>query len=334
MYKILILLAVLGWIGDSAADASIELRDGQVQIALRSDSAVASSQVMLGDVAVLHTRELSAIQRLVSLPLGRAPAVGTESVLARPAIERWIRSQFGMTREQLVWSGPEEAHVRTLAQELPAAQLQRLAEAALRDWLGQRTSRYELQAVAPPRDLKLPAGLVELHVRPFPANAEPAQRTVVWVDVLVNASLVRAVPVSFRLDAFRDAWVAPAGLASGVNLAPSMVEKRELKLTGRPQREDFPVAQSQDGPIFKGWHTTKPVEAGEPITLRNVGPAALVARGEWVLLRLNSGLVQLERRAQVMQDGKLGQVVKVRSSNGLEPISARVMGAGQVEATL
>ena len=334
MRNVLSLIVAFCWLTSPTASAALELREGQVQIALRADIAVAGEQVSLGDIAILRTRDLPTIQRLMSLSLGRAPTAGAQAVVRREAIARWIRGHLGLGREQVLWSGPDEARVRRLAQEIPGARLERTAETALRGWVAQRASRYQIQAVVTPGDLKVPAGPVELQVRPFADNAEPAQRMVVWLDVQVDGRFVRAVPVSFRVDAYRDAWVAPAGVANGVALAPRMVERREVKITGRPTGEGLPAGRLGSSPLVTGWRTTKPVGEGEPITVRNAAPAPLMARGEWVLLRLKSGFVELERRVQVMQDGDLGQVVQVRSSGGSAPVAARVMAAGRVEATL
>jgi flagella basal body P-ring formation protein FlgA len=334
VHWVLALLMPIGCMAGTVTDASLDLREGQVQIALRADIATADPQVSLGDVAILHSRDLPTLRRLVSLRLGSAPAVGAQAVVSRAAIARWIRSQLAIRDEQVQWSGSEETHVRRLAQELPGARLQREAETALREWLGRRTTRYEVQALTVVADLKLPAGALALQVRPFAQNAQPAQRMLVWVDVQVDGRFVRATPVSFQVDAYQEAWVAPAGVARGVALAPAMVERREVKITGRPAGEALPASRSEPGEIVSGWRTTKTVADGEPITVRNAAPAPLVARGEWVLLHLRSGLVELEGRAQAMQDAGLGQIVQVRSSGGSAPMMARVIAAGRVEAAL
>lgn len=334
MRWILSLLVPLSCLTGAVAGATPELREGQVQIALRADIAVAAAQVTLGDIAILHTRDLPTIQRLASLPLGRAPAAGSEGVVRRAAIAHWIRSQLGIRGEQVQWDGAEETRVRLLAQELPGGRLQRAAETALRNWLVPRTSRAEVQALPVVGELKLPPGPVALEVRPFAENAQPAPRMLVWVDVHVDGRFVRAVPVSFQVEAYQTAWVAPGAVASGVELGPGMVERREVKVTARPPGDSLRVSRSEAAGFTAGWRTTKPVADGEPITVHNAAPAPLIARGEWVSLRLKSGLVELERRAQVMQDAHLGQVVQVRASGGSAPVSARVVAAGQVEAIL
>jgi flagella basal body P-ring formation protein FlgA len=316
------------------ASAAVELAVGQIQIELRGETAVQEPQVRLGDVAILHTRNLPAIERLAALPLGRAPRLGGEAVVRRDAIAKWVRSRLGVARSQVLWSGPEEIHVRSLAQEVPATRLEQIAETALREWLAQRVSRYSVHALALPGDLKLPAGQVQVKARPIAGNAEPAERMVVWLDLQVGGRFVRALPVTFTVDAYRKAWVAPERVARGVALTPAIVERREIKITGRATGAPLPLDGSRPGEILAGWRTTKALAEGEAITAHNAGVAPLIARGEWVLVHLKSGAVEVERRAQAMQDGDLGQIVQVRSPRGPASLAARVMAPGRVEATL
>ena len=316
------------------AGAALDLGEGQVQIELRREAAVQGAQVRLGDVAILHTRDLPSIQRLVALPLGRAPRLGGQTLVRRDEIARWVRSRMGMGRDQVLWSGSEEIRVRSLAQEIPATRLEQIAETALREWLASRTSRYSVQARALPGDLKLPAGEIQVKARPIAGNAEPAARMVVWLDLQVGGRFVRALPVSFAVDAYREGWVAPERVARGVVLTPAMVAREEVKITGRSTGAALPIEGSRPSETPAGWRTTKVLAEGEAITALNAAPAPLIARGEWVLLRLKSGAVELERRAQAMQDGDLGQIVQVRSPSGPAALAARVMAPGRVDATL
>jgi flagellar basal body P-ring formation protein FlgA len=331
--KIFLLAVAVAATASAGQGNAFELGEGQVRIELRPQFVARQQEVRLGDIAILHTTDLPTIQRLSALPLGQAPAAGAEAVVRREVIARWVRSQLGIARDQVLWSGAEETNVRTLAQDYPAARIEQAAKAALREWMDKRATRYGVDALALPTDLKLPAGQVELKARPLAANADPAPRMVVWMDVQVDGRFVRTVPVSFAVEAYRDAWVAPAAIAGGVPLAPGMVEKREVQIAGR-SAASVPAQAAQPGEIAAGLRTTRSLKEGEAITARNSAPAPAIARGDWVALHLKSGLVELESRAQALQNGELGQVVKVRSSGGASPVDARVVAPGRVEAML
>ncbi|WP_158513856.1 flagella basal body P-ring formation protein FlgA [Ramlibacter tataouinensis] len=62
--------------------------------------------------------------------------------------------------------------------------------------------------------------------------------------------------------------------------------------------------------------------------------AVYISHGEWVSLEIRSGAVQLEMRAQALQDGIAGQTIKVRTTQGGSVVFARVIGPGRAEAML
>ena len=168
-----------------------------VRIDLRPAVVAHHEQVVLGEVADIHALDLDTIRRLVSLPLGTRARAGSESVVRREVLERWVRLRLGVPRADVFWGGAAEAVVRTPWDE----------------------------------------------VRAPDAQSKP------------------------------DAPTAPRA---------------------------------------------KP----------------LIARGDWVSLRFKSGAVELETRVQALQDGRIGDVVRVRGAGATEPVPARVLSIGHVEALL
>lgn len=56
-----------------------------------------------------------------------------------------------------------------------------------------------------------------------------------------------------------------------------------------------------------------------------------VARGTHAVLAWRNGLVELETRVEVLQDGQPGQMVRVRGMTGPGTLLARVLGPGRLE---
>lgn len=56
-----------------------------------------------------------------------------------------------------------------------------------------------------------------------------------------------------------------------------------------------------------------------------------VARGEWVTLLARSSGIELESRAEALQDAHIGQPVRVRSAGASGSVVARVVARGRVE---
>ena len=56
-----------------------------------------------------------------------------------------------------------------------------------------------------------------------------------------------------------------------------------------------------------------------------------VTRGQWASLRTTAGVVALESRVEVLQDGRQGEKVRVRQSGATGVVFAKVVGEGQLE---
>ena len=153
------------------------------------------------------------------------------------------------------------------------------------------------------------------------------------MDVQVDGRFVRSVPVSFAVEAYREAWVAPKPIAGGVVLMPGMIEQREVEITGQTGAGvDAGIAQV--GAATGIWRTTKALREGQALSTRDIAPAPAIARGDWVTLQLRSGPIELESRAEALQDGELGQRVKVRLPDRASPLEGRVVDRSRVEAKL
>ena len=83
------------------------------RVELRPVIAAQQVEVRLGDVADIHSRDLRTMRRLVTLPLGERPAAGSDVVVRRDVLERWVRLRLGLARGAVEWQGPAQAVIRT-----------------------------------------------------------------------------------------------------------------------------------------------------------------------------------------------------------------------------
>jgi flagellar basal body P-ring formation protein FlgA len=170
----------------------------------------------------------------------------------------------------------------------------------------------------------IPAGRLEFRARP-PSQADLlAKRLSLWVEIWVDEHLVRTVPVGFELSAFGPAYVAGRSQSAGEILEPSNLEVREVEWSGR---DLLPVESS----TRQALRLRRPLEAGAVLTRAHVEPAPALTQGAWATLHVRQGLVDLEGRVEVLQDGRTGQMVRVKLPGASASILARVTGPESVE---
>jgi hypothetical protein len=261
----------------------------EVQLELRPRVVAGQRALRLDDIVVIRTRDLAAIRELIDIPVGRAPRPGSEIVVERDTIARWVRSHSSLARERVVWTGPREQHLSAPVQSVAGARLEATARGALQKTFAPSTAA-QLAVVQAPHDIDVALGTIDIVARPVaPAQFE---RATVWLDIRVGGEQVRSVPVTFRVEG----------------------EQRVARVRAAP--------------------ATEPTSTPKSVAVDSATRAATgsVTRGDWVVLQLKAGGVELERRTQALQDGRLGDTVRVRGENG--PIEARVTAPGRVEAVL
>jgi flagellar basal body P-ring formation protein FlgA len=320
------MLAARHWIATGLAVLPGAVLCAQIHIELLPAVNVGHGAVSLGDVARLTTEDHATLKRFMTLPLGHAPRAGAEAAITRATLAQWVASRLGHPAGEISWSGAAEVTVRSASSEVRGALVEQVARSALSGWLAQRTSRHHLEAVLPQRDFVVPAGQVELSVRGLPESDSMLPRQRVWVDVRVAGEFVRSVPVDFAVNAYRDAWVVPVGLARGAVVTPEAMQRKEVDVARVEHRGAALATASTDD-----LRTRRTLAAGEVLAARDVERVPAVARGQRITVLSRNGGLELQASAEALQDGQVGQKVRVKTTGAQEPVLALVVAPGRVE---
>lgn len=306
------------------ADGAAAPADAAVRIELRARVEVRSAEVTLGDVAILSGREAATVRRLATLALGEAPRAGDTVRLEREGLARWIRGRTGVSPAQIAWSGSRATEVRAATQTLSGQALARQVLEAVRLELSQGGLRAEVRASPAPRDVTLPVGVLELRVRSVARGPVLPRRLTAWADAYVDGRFARTIAVDVEATVFGLAYVATKPQKPGEALVRDELTVQDVEWTGRGAP---PLPLGAAG----GLRLRRLVAAGQPVTRDDVEAAPLVTRGGWASLRASRGLVQLESRVEVLEDGRAGQMVRVKLPGASGDVLAQVTGPGAVE---
>jgi flagella basal body P-ring formation protein FlgA len=296
-----------------------------VQLVLRADATVRGPQIVLADLLTVSAEDAAVKAALDALAVGPAPRVGAVEQYGRPELERLMHARALPAGAELAWSGAKAVKVRAAERQLTSEALQRAATEALKQHLGAAWAGAELRVAGSVPDVALPLGEPVLSTR-IVDPAHVRARQAVYVDVAVGGKPVRSVLVPFALTLTRMAYVARRDLASGTVLGANDVEQRREEIS---EVADSMLPVPQLGPTAR---TVKAVARGQVLLRSHLAQQGLVYRGDTVKLVLAEGGVSIETRAVAQQDGGMGQLVRVKPESSMEAISARVVGAGVVQA--
>jgi len=295
-----------------------------VDVDLHAVAQVGHIQVTLGDVAELRGDSEERLSWLRNISLGSVPRSGAVT-LSRGQIERWIKSHAGSNQPVLHWYGAGQVEISSAQQKVSGSDIADAAKITLQEWLAGRAERSEINALADTRDAMVAPGKLRLSAR-MPTDVMPHRRMLVWVDIWVDDAFVRVVPVSFTVQAYQTAYVARQDVRVGRIVQDHEFDSRQIDIA----ESAAPVAVLKDAATWRMKHS---VSRGGVLLKNQVEEAPAVARGESATLRSQVGVLTLESKVEVLQDGYPGQMVKVRLPAASGPVLARVTGAGLLEMT-
>lgn len=323
-----------------------------VRIELRGDVEVSHRHVTLGDVAGIRDGNDARGRRLAALPIGSVPLSGIPVAVTRAMLGAWIERNIGLRSEQIEWNGVASVRVHLAMTRVSGESIAQRAQAALRSELDERGMHCAISLTHAPADIDVPAGALTMNVRQIaaPASEDAAGERFVskhqsaWVDLAVDGVFVRTVPIDFDVSVVAPAYVAVHDLRVGQILDPAAPDPAEVKVEPREWsgRATPPLRVVSTGDLEHGSEAVtaqsdslmrlrRPVPAGRVLSKTDVEPLPKVARGDYATLREVDGPIALERRVEVMEDGQVGDTVRVKPTGASDAVLARVTGPHMVE---
>ncbi len=100
----------------------------------------------------------------------------------------------------------------------------------------------------------------------------------------------------------------------------------------KEQRADrLPRTILLDGEELTGQALRRTIRAGQPLRQSDVAPPALVERGDLVTMVIRRPGMELTALGRALGEGAKGDVIRLRNTQSMRIVEARIIGAGQVE---
>ena len=132
-------------------------------------------------------------------------------------------------------------------------------------------------------------------------------------------------PLQVRAEVWREVWLAPQRMDRGQMLQPSLLTARMVDIL---KEFNPPIAADQD---LSGFELAQAVQAGKPISRKDLVERSLVRKGQFVDAVANEGGLSIRMRAQAMEAGPAGAVIRVRNLDSQKVFFAQVINENQVQ---
>lgn len=152
----------------------------------------------------------------------------------------------------------------------------------------------------------------------------PASSMLVRARLLADGAVVAEPTLMLRAMLWRDTWVARQPLTNGAAFDASLLDTRRTDLFR--DRDALPAAVGDQSFIF-----ARGVQAGRPLTWRDIARRPLVRKGDVVEVSAVSGQLIVAMKALAMQNGAQGEAVTVRNLDSRKDFTAFVIDENRVQ---
>jgi len=234
-------------------------------------------------------------------------------------------SRVGVEAEARGWYFPETITVTRRCQVVPAEDMVRTGEEAIRRGLALVPGDdMSIAVVRKPRALLAPVGELALRASVEPPRL-PGGLWLVAVSGEVNGASALNCDVRYRVAVIGEALVTNRSVRRHETLDAShvVVARRDLSgAGGLPLRDPAELANRR---------AVRTVPAGTIVTTAWAREMPFVGRGDLVLASVQVGPVVVCERVEALADANRGEQIRVRAQDGRREYLARVSSPGCVE---
>ncbi len=309
----------------SAAFLVLPSRTGAQSNALSidEDAVVSGSDITLGDIATIEG-DLGFITRAENIVVGSAPLPGRKRSVKRPLIEARLR-QHDINPRVVRISCPEEFTVTTAYRSFSVEEIQNMTRDYILAHMPWDRDMVEISGfICEP--VRVPTGSIDIRFEPNP-NENYRGRFTAHMVFGVDGQDAEQQRVSAYITV----------------VAPVAVARRKIERHEVVERDDFtmkphdithfagtPVMDASD---IAGMRTKGRIRDSEVLKLDFFEKAPLVYRGEIVRLVVETDFFHISAPGEVLEDGCIGETVKVSNLSSDKKVYGTVRGRKHIEVS-
>lgn len=295
----------------------------QLTLVLSPEAHVAGTEIRLGDVAELRG-DAALVGELSQVSIGYSPSPGFNRLLRGWRLEQNLeRDHPGL---DVLLSGTPSCRVWPATTVVRAEVLEEAARALLLPALTSGSATAVLATEL--HDIEVPAGASEPVVRAGQSEIEIHAGTVmVPLRIDIDGAPYRTVMTQWNVEQWRVLPVLVRDVPAGTVIDFSMIENRRVKAARHGQAKPLPAGMAV------GAVAARNLEAGAPVSERDVHRPKIIQQGDSIYISIRKGPVVARVSAVAVQDGALGERVRVKTQNSRE-LMAVVIGRDLVELDL
>lgn len=312
------LLAVLALISATTSTLGAAPR---ATIMVRPNAETAAENAIIADMAAVKCADKSLSQKLMTIQVCSSPLPGKTRIVTKEQILIAMRRE-GVGDGTVELLCPAEVNVKRTASIVTGQSLFDTAKAFILS-NGSFTGTVDVQQIRIQPDQSVLTGKFEVRVSPGTKPARKGQ-TYIPVEIVIDGKVYKTISVSAMVKLVAPVLVAkqPITRLSKLTDANTAIEERDVTnlpsdiLNTIPSSEMSATVNISEGSIIReGW-------VSAPIAVKS---------GDAVTVVVESGTTRLSEKGTAVQDGCIGEVIRVRFTSGGREIRGKVSEPGLVK---
>ncbi|MBN1974930.1 MAG: flagellar basal body P-ring formation protein FlgA [Sedimentisphaerales bacterium] len=293
-----------------------------LQIYLPREIAIQDSALLLGHIGIVRGTE-TLVKKANQVTLGRFSMPSQEIVISRNTILSRLASN-GVPASDVTFMGAEEVAVKQKQHIITGDDFIKLADDFLKNNLA-GNSITGWKPVRASEELIIPDSEKDIKYSYALDKNIQGSRISVGIAVLSGDKNIGSRNVIFRLEYENRVPVAVTDIAAGTVITSENV-KIEKRSSSLPEPADW---KSPYGLLAR-----RAIQANTVVTDNMVGsaePPVIIKRNQSVVIRVEKPGFSITAVGKTMQDGKAGDVIKIKNADSQRIIIAKVNEDGSVE---
>lgn len=292
-----------------------------LQIYLPRDVVTNDDPLKMASICMVNGKDSALVARAGAIAVGRGPISGEKLTIDRTAILARLASE-GIPSDKVELTGAEKVVIHRKEQTVQADRIIKAADEFLKKNY-HPGDEYKLEPAGKPKGMILPQG-VEVQFKAQMAKNPPNNHVKVEVQAVVGDKTVATSEVLYKLIQTVTQLVAKEDIAAGQAVTP-----QNTRVEAVENSQQYLWTSSPYGMV-----AAKPLKTGtiiDPSMIAMPKMTSIVKRNQTVVIKVLRDTFEIKALAVAMQDGKAGELIKVKNADSNRIVTARVVDDGTVE---
>jgi len=308
-----------------SVSAATALAASPAVISVYDNVTISKTEILLGDIAQISCDDANRTAELSAMKLGTIPIPGQKVLLSSRVFELRTRSS-GVNCDDISWTIPDTIAISTSSQTITGEMFSQMGQKTITDQIKSQQDKreYTIEVLTVPKPMLVPMGTITYDLS-IPMGVKSVVPTSVYIWVNIDGQPYKKAFFRAKVHMYESVVVTNRVMATGELVTPDdiHVEKKEINalMAGYITDSKQPI----------GFIMKRMTNSGSVLEESMLDKPVILKTGSMIHITAKMGEANVQAQGIALQDGKNGQVIRVRNTVTKKIVSGTVIDADTVQ---